>query len=189
MVLLKKKIIVLPIMFLVLFGALFVYKAGRTITIVGIGGEKLWEETIARFPPLPEPEEDRIDVLLVGIRGFDDDYDPQVGGGNGEYLADTIILLSFNKKNEQASLVSIPRDLYVDIPDYGQEKINSAYAIGEARQYGGGGLQLTRALVSIITGVYVDHAVSIDFEGFQKIIDHLGGIVIYRDTPFIEAKQ
>ena len=189
MVLLRKKIIVVPMVLLVLFGAFFVYKVGRTITVVGNGGGRLWEETIARFPSLPEPEENRIDVLLVGIRGFSSDEDIYEGGSNGEYLADTIILISFNTENEQTALVSIPRDLYVDIPGYGMEKINSAYAIGETRNYGGGGLQLTRALVSSISGVYVDHAVSIDFAGFQKIIDHLGGIVIYRDTPFVETKQ
>jgi len=50
-------------------------------------------------------------------------------------------------------------------------------------------LQLTKAIVSHLTGVYVDHAISIDFRGFEKIIDHLGGISIYRATPFAESKQ
>jgi LCP family protein required for cell wall assembly len=98
-------------------------------------------------------------------------------------------LASFNKENNQASLVSLPRDLYVEVPKYGKEKINAIYSIGETQNYAGGGLQLMKAVVSMISGVYIDHAVSVDFIGFQKIIDHLGGIVIYRNTPFIEDKQ
>ncbi len=190
MVLLKKRtFIIIPIIFFIGLAALFVYKGGRTVTIIGNNSSGFWKETAAIFDSLPEPEEDRIDILIVGIRGFQDGEDRSEGGSNGEYLADTIILASFNKENDRAALVSIPRDLYVDIPEYGMEKINSAYAIGEARQYGGGGLQLTRALVSAISGVYVDHVVSVDFEGFEKIIDQIGGIVIYRDTPFVEGKQ
>lgn len=190
MVYLKRKIIIAPVGIILLLVMLFAYKTGRTVTIIGGNSEQLWEETALLFPALPEREEDRTDVLIVGIRGFSDDDDDIVNGGSkGEYLADTIILLSFNKKSEVAALISIPRDLYVDIPQYGMEKINSAYAIGETRNYGGGGLQLIKALVSVISGVYVDHAISIDFAGFQKIVDHLGGIVIYRDTPFVEDKQ
>lgn len=189
MVYLRKKIFIIPVVFIVLLVFFLAYKTGRTITVIGGNAEQLWKETATLFPDIPEREEERIDILIVGIRGFSDDSDIANGGSKGEYLADTIILLSFNKKNNVAALASIPRDLYVDIPKYGMEKINSAYAIGETRNYGGGGLQIMRALVSSISGVYVDHAISIDFAGFQKIVDQLGGIVIYRDTPFVEDKQ
>lgn len=182
----KRKIIILTITLIVILGAFITYKTGRTVIIAGERGGTFWEESEALIPAMPSPEEERIDILLVGIRGFNG---KDTEGESGEYLADTIILISFNKANNQASLVSIPRDLYVDIPEHGKEKINSAYAIGEARSYGGGGLKLMKALLSRISGVYIDHAVSVDFEGFQKIIDHLGGIVVYRNTPFIEDKQ
>lgn len=185
----KRKILIAIIIFLVIVGTFLAYRAGKTITVIGGGEDYIWRNTISAFPPLPGPEEDRVDVLVVGIRGFDDDSENIYAGGSGEYLADTIILLSFNKKNNNAAIVSIPRDLYIDIPGHGEEKINSAYAIGESRHYGGGGLQLTKALISQISGVYVDYAISIDFAGFKKIIDDLGGITIYRDTPFIEDKQ
>ncbi|MFY9457374.1 MAG: LCP family protein [Candidatus Spechtbacterales bacterium] len=184
----KKIIFIVAAIFIVASG-MFFYKAGRTISVVGGGNDKLWEETISDFLDFPEPEEDRVDVLMIGIRGFDDNSKNIYEGENGEYLADTIILASFNKKNNQAAIVSIPRDLYVEIPNYGKEKINSAYAVGEARHYGGGGLQLTKALVSMISGVYIDHAVSIDFAGFKKIVDNIGGITIHRDAPFVEDKQ
>jgi LCP family protein required for cell wall assembly len=185
----RKKFALIAVIFFIAVGFAFAYKAGRTITVIGGDNEDLWEETISDFSQFPEPEEDRIDILIVGIRGFDADAQNRLEGENGEYLADTIILASFNKKNNQAALVSIPRDLYVEIPDYGEEKINSAYAVGEARSYSGGGLQLTKALVSMVSGVYVDHAISIDFAGFKKIIDNIGGVTIRRDTAFIEDKQ
>lgn len=185
MALLNKKVIIVTFAVITLLGILFAYKAGRTITVIGSGGENFWKETAALFPPLPQPEENRIDILLVGIRG----YDGTEAWGKGEWLADTIILASFNKLNNQAAVVSIPRDLYVEIPEHEKDKINAVYAIGETNHYGGGGLQLTKAVVSRITGVYIDYAISIDFRGFKKVVDNLGGITIYRATPFAESKQ
>jgi LCP family protein required for cell wall assembly len=181
----KKNIIISITVFIVIIVALLAYKMGRTITIVSNSSDSFWEEASGKFPDLPKPEENRIDILMVGIRG----YNGSGEWGNGEWLADTIILASFNKENNQASIVSIPRDLYVEIPGYGKDKINAVYSIGESKNYGGGGLQLMKAAISMISGVYVDYAVSVDFAGFQKIVDHIGGIVIYRNTPFIEDKQ
>jgi len=126
-----------------------------------------------------------VDILLIGIRGYNGGED---AGSNGEFLADTIMLASFDTETHGASLISIPRDLYVTIPGHGKEKINATYIIGESRRRGDG-FQLMKALVSNLTGVYVDHVILVNFHGFEKIVDHLGGIVIYRDTPFSEPKQ
>lgn len=184
-----KKFIILIIAALILLGILFAYKMGRTVMIVGGEAERglhpIWSTETAFLPHVPEKEESRIDILIVGIRGANGKDD----NAHGDFLADTIMLASFNKKNNKTSIVSIPRDLYVQIPEYGNEKINSSYAIGEARYYGGGGLEMMRVLVSIISGVYVDHVISIDFDGFRKIVDDIGGIMIYRDTLFEESKQ
>jgi len=181
----KKKFLIAISIFFIVVILLVAYKVGRTVTIIGSGEDVTTQEIISLFPELPEREEDRIDILLIGIRGFNGGEDE---GGNGEFLTDTIILASFNTVTDVASVVSIPRDLYVIIPGYGKEKINAAYIIGESKQ-GRDGLQLMKALVSNITGVYVDHAALVNFSGFEKIVDHLGGIVIYRDTPFSEPKQ
>lgn len=181
----KKKFFIVILVAVIAFGTAFAYKAGRTINVITNSEEEFWEEVPMESSPLLEPEKDRIDILVVGIRG----YDGKSEWGNGEWLADTIILSSFHTLTKQTSIVSIPRDLYVDIPKHGKDKINSAYAIGQTRNPDGGGLQLMKIIVSSVTGVYVDHAVSIDFQGFQKTIDQLGGVTIYRDTPFVEAKQ
>lgn len=162
------------------------YKAGRTVTVVGSGASYFWDDELAFFPKIPEREENRIDVLVLGIRGIEENEEEDY---SGDFLADTIMVASFNKDNEKASLISIPRDLYVDIPDYGKEKINSSYAVGEGRHYGGGGLELTKLILSSISGVYIDYAISIDFGGFKKIVDDIGGITIYRDSIFEESRQ
>lgn len=184
----KKKKVFFGFLALVLFlGIFFAYRIGRTITIIGGGDGEVANGILPIFPSLPILEENRIDVLIVGIRGLNGEDPSELE--NGEYLADTIILASFNKKNNKAALVSIPRDLYVDMPNYGKrEKVNSAYAIGQLPGFGGG-LEYTRGLFSMLTGIYIDHAVRIDFKGFQKLIDQVGGITIYRDTPFAEVKQ
>lgn len=184
----KKKKILFSFLALTLFlGIFFAYRIGRTITIVGGNDGEFTDGLLPLFPSLPIPEEDRINILVIGIRGLNGEGASELE--NGEYLADTIILFSFNKKNHKAALVSIPRDLYVDMPYYGKkEKVNSAYAIGQLPGLGGG-LEYVHGLFSIITGVHIDHVARIDFEGFQKLIDQVGGITIHRDTPFVEAKQ
>ena len=131
----------------------------------------------------PQKDPDRINVLLIGIRGPEDP-------GEGKLLADAIILVSFKKSTGQIALISIPRDLYVKMPySFKKDKINAAYALGEEKHWRGGGLKYMKEAVGWVTGVYIDYAVSIDFKGFEKLIDALGGIEIYLAKPFEESIQ
>uniref|UniRef100_UPI00389935CE LCP family protein n=1 Tax=Hamadaea tsunoensis TaxID=53368 RepID=UPI00389935CE len=92
--------------------------------------------------------------------------------------SDTIIIAQVDRDLRHVYLVSIPRDLYVDIPAYknfegGSDKINAAY------DYGGGGprgVQLLSATLTKLTGVKFDGAAIIEFSGFRKVIDLLGGV-------------
>lgn len=122
---------------------------------------------------MPEQEKDRLDILLLGMRGKDDP-----DGGN---LTDTMLLLSYDKKSGKMALTSIPRDLYVYINENIQDKINSAYERL--------GISGTKRLLSRITGVYIDNVVVIDFSAFQGIVDKLGGVDIFLDKPFEETAQ
>jgi len=131
---------------------------------------------------MPEKEENRFDVLLLGIRGGDD---PEAKDA-GPLLADTIMLLSFNKENKKTSVISVPRDLYVKIDGSKKDKINTAYEYGIYRNKG---LNFTKELLSKITGVYVDKALVIEFSSFEKIIDELGGIDLTLTKPFEEPSQ
>jgi LCP family protein required for cell wall assembly len=132
---------------------------------------------------LPDKEEDRLDILIMGIRGEDDEFAAE----GGALLTDTIMVFSYNKETKKSSLISIPRDLYVIVDKNAREaRINTIYETGIIRDRN---LDFTKDLLSKITGVYIDHAIVFDFSSFKKIIDDLGGIEIYLDEPFIENNQ
>lgn len=123
---------------------------------------------------LPKNSSDRLDILLLGIRGKDDTE-------NGGNLTDTIMLFSLDAKSGRATLTSIPRDLTVRITDTKTEKINTAYA-----HLGLGG---TKKLYSRVTGVGIDFIALLDFSAFKQLIDTLGGITITLEKPFTETQQ
>lgn len=94
--------------------------------------------------------------------------------------ADTIMLLHIDPVGKSASLLSIPRDTLVDIPGHGQDKINAAYAYG--------GEELMIKTVSIFLDAVINHYVTIDFVGFVKLIDALGGVDVTIDRPILDPK-
>ena len=159
---------------LVLAVAWFFYKTSNILTIAGDVG--VYEDFKVK------KEDNRLDILVLGIRG--------VGDENGGLLADTMVLVSFDKEKQKAAIISLPRDLLVEMPNHDKlEKINFAYALGESRRWGGGGLALSKEVVKYVTGVYIDHAVVLNFEGFKELIDTMGGVIIYRNAPFVEGEQ
>lgn len=125
-----------------------------------------------------EPE-DRVNVLLLGIGG---------AGHEGPLLTDTIILASIRPSDGQVALLSIPRDLAVEIPRYGIRKINNANAFGKEMNYPGGGEQLTADIVSNITGQPIHYYARIDFAGFEQIVDDLGGISVTVERDFVDRE-
>jgi polyisoprenyl-teichoic acid--peptidoglycan teichoic acid transferase len=118
---------------------------------------------------------DRINILLAGIGG---------AGHDGAYLADTIILVSIKPSTQEVSTLSIPRDLYVEIPDYGWRKVNNALAFGRESNYPGGGEALLTSVVSKVVGMPIQYFARVDFEGFRKVIDDLGGVDISIENAF-----
>ncbi len=114
---------------------------------------------------------DRVNVLLIGIGG-----DSHIGGG--KQLADSLMLVSLKPSTRNASVISIPRDLYVKIGRFGQHRINQAHAIGSDSGYPGSGAGLTVDTVSGIFAQPIHGFVRLDFAAFEKIIDDLGGIDI-----------
>ena len=89
-----------------------------------------------------------------------------VGGARG----DVVMIVRLDPKTSEAEMLSIPRDLYVDIPGNGMNKINAAYAFG--------GPPLLVETVRENLGIEINHYVEIDFVGFQALVDELGGIEI-----------
>lgn len=119
--------------------------------------------------------DNHINILLLGIGG---------GKHDGPNLTDSMILVSINPKENKTTLISIPRDLW--IPEL-RTKINGAYATGEAKQKGGG-IILTDAAVSKLLDQDIDYTVRIDFTGFVKAVDLVGGldVVVERELDDYE---
>ncbi len=112
----------------------------------------------------------RVNVLLLGVGGE---------GHDGADLADTIQLVSIDPKHKQVSMVSLPRDLYVTVPNsYQKTKLNEVNSIGDDQNGDGGGGSLMKLAVKQITGQDVHYYIRVDFEGFQQIIDSVGGVQI-----------
>src|SRR3989338_6416496 len=130
---------------------------------------------------MPEKEPDRLDILILGIRGEDDKDAAKAGA----LLTDTMIIFSHDQTTKKSSLISIPRDLYVKIGSK-KDKINAAYEYGLYRKEG---TDYAKELVSQITGVYIDNVIVVDFSSFEKLVDKLGGIDITLTKPFKEESQ
>jgi LCP family protein required for cell wall assembly len=119
----------------------------------------------------------RTNILILGKAGE---------GHIAPDLTDTIMLASFEHKSPQSiTLIALPRDIWVD--DL-RTKLNSVYYWGKEKQELGGGLILAKSSVEEIVGIPVHYAVVIDFSGFTKVIDAIGGIDVDVQRSFIDKK-
>lgn len=84
--------------------------------------------------------------------------------------ADVIQLIHVDEAEEKIWIIHFPRDLYVPIPDHGEDKINAAYAYGKS--------PLLVSTIQDLVGVKIDHVAITDFEGFEKLTDALGGVTV-----------
>jgi LCP family protein required for cell wall assembly len=129
--------------------------------------------------PIKGEAADQINILLLGIGG---------AGHEGAYLADTIILVSLKPSTGQVSMLSIPRDFYVPIPNHDWRKINSANAFGREDDYPGGGEQLTADILSRVLDIDIPYYARVDFAGFTKLVNDLGGITVNVDKGFVDTQ-
>jgi polyisoprenyl-teichoic acid--peptidoglycan teichoic acid transferase len=120
----------------------------------------------------------QVNVLLLGIGG---------PGHDGPYLSDTIIVAELRPKEKKATLISIPRDYLVNTKEIGQRKINAVFAESYAKNnnWDDAG-KTTREVVSKITGLDIPYFAVIDFKGFEKTIDLLGGVDVHVDRTFTD---
>jgi len=134
--------------------------AGKFIADWGILSqpEETSETVVKKGEELPVK---RLNVLLLGI-----DARP----GEKDARTDSIILVSIDRETKKIAMVSVPRDTLVEIPGHGQEKINSANVYG--------GAELARQTVEDLLDVEIPYYVKTNFDGFQDIVDTLGGVEI-----------
>ncbi len=121
-------------------------------------------------------KEGRTNLLILGMGG---------PGHDGALLTDTIIILSYNYKTQETSMVSLPRDFLVRMKGNTYRKANYIYTAGEYYQKGEG-LKYTKQVLSDNLGIPIHYAINIDFFGFKEIIDALGGVDIYIENSFVD---
>lgn len=121
-----------------------------------------------------------IRVLLLGIGGE---------GHDGPYLSDTIILAQLKLETSELSLTALPRDYQVQLPGGGQRKINAAFAEGFAKNkdWNEAG-RLAREVVEKLSGTSIPYFAVIDFSGFEKAVDQVGGVDVMVERTFTDYK-
>jgi LCP family protein required for cell wall assembly len=122
-----------------------------------------------------QTREDRTNILILGKGGE---------GHEAPDLTDTVIFASITHINPSLSLVSLPRDIW--IPEL-RAKLNSTYYWGNQKKENGG-LILTKSTVESIVGQPVHYGLVIDFSGFMKIVDVLGGVEVNVEGAFVDEK-
>lgn len=127
--------------------------------------------------PVPWDGASRVTVLLMGL----DQRDWEAG--QGPPRTDTMVLLTVDPLTRTAGMLSIPRDLWVNIPGgFGYGRINEAYRLGEAYKWPeGGGPGLAMSTVEGLLGVPIDYYAQIDFHAFVQFVDEIGGVKL--DIP------
>ena len=100
---------------------------------------------------------------------------------------DTIMVLGLDEANGRAALVSIPRDVYLPIPGVGYSRINTAFGYGEERQPGGG-IALLSSTIEKNFGIPIHNYVRVDIQGFEEIVDALGGVDVTVDCDLYDEK-
>lgn len=116
----------------------------------------------------------RVNILLIGIGG---------DGHQGGDLSDTIIIASIDPFNNEVAMLSVPRDLWVDIPGQWATKINAAHALGEETQfnepnYPKNGPGLLQKTLEQTLGIPIHYYARVDFNGYTQAIDAVGGIKV-----------
>ena len=169
--LLPKILIGVAVALVVAIGAGLLYAAtiDRSLTKNLNRGVELPGDESSLRPSKEAQETGTLNYVLLGS----DSRDP---GNEGNGRSDTILVVHLNAKRDKAYIISFPRDMYVNIPGQGKNKINAAFAFG--------GAPLAVRTLEDLTGVRMDHVVLIDFEGFIRLTQDLRGVTVTNKTAF-----
>lgn len=133
-------------------------------------------------PYAPEPAAVLTDNQTITFALLGSDKRP----GDSYFRTDTIVIAAIRPDTGQVTLVSVPRDLYVYIPSVGMDRINAAYEYGTMYNYPGGGAALLKDTLLYNLGVRIDHLSIVDFDGFSKIVNTLGGLDVPVFCPYTD---
>jgi LCP family protein required for cell wall assembly len=115
---------------------------------------------------------ERITILLLGV-------DERAQWDEPAWRTDTMMVATLDPVTLRAGVLSIPRDLWVEVPGYSHNKVNTAHFIGDADDYPGGGPALAAETVERALGIEIDYYVRVNFQGFIDLVNEIGGIEIY----------
>ncbi len=165
--------------------------AVMVVAVAGVVATAFWMDTkLHRIPALADyadrPAEGKGTTwLLVGSdsrQGLTPEQQAELGTGGdiGNGHTDTIMLAHVPApwSDTPTTMVSIPRDSYVEIPDYGTDKINASFAVG--------GAPLLTRTVEQATGVRLDHYAEVEFDGFARLVDAVGGVTMCPSEPITD---
>ncbi|MCP4423679.1 MAG: hypothetical protein GY803_04220 [Chloroflexi bacterium] len=125
------------------------------------------ETPIPTAVPTFEVPDNATNILLLG-------NDDPMGGEQAR--TDTIMIVAINRDGPTASMISLPRDLYVYIPGGLMNRLNTALARGEEKEYEGGGIGLLKQTILYNFGIPIHYYARVDFDAFQEIVDAMGGV-------------
>lgn len=127
------------------------------------------------FKPVPlKSQNDRVNILLAGDSA---DRTDSAGGGD---LTDSIMVLSVNTKTKAATMISVPRDTWVQMPNGGHAKINAANTLANFSQngYPAGGMGALESVITTNLGIPIDYYALINYTAFKDMVDAVGGITV-----------
>jgi LCP family protein required for cell wall assembly len=104
----------------------------------------------------------------------------------GSFRTDTMVIAILRPNDGQVSLISIPRDLWVFIPGWENQRVNTAYQHGISVGYPGGGPGLLKDTIQYNLGIRIDHTAMVEFDGFRQIVDTLGGVDVPVSCPYTD---
>lgn len=116
----------------------------------------------------------RVNILVMGV-----DYGDWSADRDGPSRTDSMILLTLDPITREAGMLSIPRDLWVNIPGFEHGRINTAHALGESYKLPGGGPALAAKTVEEFIGVPVQYYAVVSFDAFTRMVDEIGCINIW----------
>ncbi len=127
--------------------------------------------------PVKDPDDGSMNILLVGVDHADDDsaQDAALDGAVSQ-RSDSMMLVHIPENRSQIYIMSTVRDMYVDIPGYGKNKLNAAVSLG--------GIPLLMQTMEGILDTKIDHVAMIDFDGFKELSTALGGVTVKNEIPF-----
>jgi len=171
--------IAVPCLVVAAWFGMAVLRTAEKISVGGTGGHETLSDLFpdGKRTPLRGEETGRIDFLLLGRAG--ESYP-------GRNLTDTVMIASIDLTNHRSAFLSLPRDLFVPIPDSGlSTKLNSLYQYGLTHDEG---VEPLRKAVEEVTGLDLPYYVIVDFDGFEKIIDEIGGVTVFSERHILDTR-